>query len=308
MVRPRKTPLVRSIGFNNPSDLSISELGALSIASTNDLPGFLAAIGWNQGAFGIFTLSLSTDNQRVLNGNLNLVGSLFNSRTFNAALFWPTSSPVSLAINLPDLSLFRFPNSSLVSNYVPSSAFTHSFSQNNSVLAGADLTNLGITPFCLRAHVYPTSDAFVKIVLTLTPSDEARLQNLYPFHDDHRFPAIKLGTFEFPMGPSAAGPPLNRPWGFPIVPVLLPGSPWTDSSSLPSGSDLRSALYAMLQSATLPDSKQNFATYNLRCESLLVSGSASLKSRLPPIAWPPAPFMAPSTSLQGWFGYATPFT
>ena len=77
MVRPRKTPLVRSIGFNNPSDLSISELGALSIASTNDLPGFLAAIGWNQGAFGIFTLSLSPDNQRVLNGNLNLVGSLF---------------------------------------------------------------------------------------------------------------------------------------------------------------------------------------------------------------------------------------
>ena len=305
MVRTRKTPLIRSIGFNNPSDLTIPELRAISIQSSNDLPAFLTNVGWNQGAYGVFTLTLSPDNQRVLNGSFNLIGSLFINRTYNAALFWPTPSPISLTLSLPNLNIFTFPNSSLVSNYVPSSALTHSFSQNNTVLAAADLTNLGITPFCLRAHIYPSTDAFVKIVLTISPSDEARLQNLFPFHDDHRFPAIKLGTFEFPMGPSAAGPPLNRPWGFPIIPALIPGSPWSASSSFPSGTDLRSALEAMLSSASLPDSKQNFATYSHRCDSLLSQGPTGLKSKPPPIAWPQTPVVAPSTSFQGWFGYAT---
>jgi len=47
MVRPRKTPLIRSIGFDNPSDLTLAELRALSLNAVNDLPGFLAGVGWN---------------------------------------------------------------------------------------------------------------------------------------------------------------------------------------------------------------------------------------------------------------------
>ena len=299
MVRPRKTPLIRSTGFDNPSDLTLAELRALSLNAVNDLPGFLAGVGWNLGAYGAFTLSLSPDNQRVLNGAFNLIGSLFNNRNYNAALYWPTTTPVTLSLSLPDLSIFHFPNSSLVSNYVPSSALTHSFNQNNVPLPASSLVNLGITPFCIRAHIYPTTDSFVKIILSLSPSDETRLQSLFPFHDDPRFPAIKLGTFEFPMGPSAATPPLNRQWGFPIVPILLPGSPWLDSSSLPSGADLRFALSSMLSSATLPDSKQNFATYNQRCEYLLSVGPTGLKSKPPPIAWPPAPLVSHTSVLQG---------
>ena len=107
------------------------------------------------------------------------------------------------------------------------------------------------------------------------------------------------------MGPSAAAPPLTKQWGFPIVPILLPSSPWLDSSSLPSGADLRFALSSMLSSATLPDSKQNFATYNQRCEYLLSVGPTCLKSKPPPIAWPPAPLVSHTSVLQGQFGYAT---
>ena len=302
----RKAPVIRSDDFSNPSDLSISELRAISIDAISDLPFLLQQVNWNKGAYSVFCLVLSPDNQRVLNGSVNLIGSLFKNKSYNAALFWPTSSPTNLTLSLKDLSIFQFPNGSLTSNYVPCSAFQHSFLQNGAPVAAADLTNLGITPFCLRAHLYPTTDTFMKMIISLTPSDEARLQSVYTFHDDPRFPAIKLGSFEFPMGPPCSSPILNRQWGFPIVPIIRPASNWLDSSALPSGADLRNALAAILSSAILPETKQNFATYDQRCEVLLAHGHSSLKSASPPILWP-APIAPPTAASQGWLCYFQPF-
>ena len=186
MVRHLKTPLIRSGGFSNPSDLTIDEL-----------PNFLRVVNWNRGAYGVIALNLSLDNQRIASGSFNLVGTLFPTKIFNAANFWPTVSPISLSISLPDLSIFKFPDSKLVSSYLASSLITHSFTQNRVVLLPESYPNLGISAFCLRAYVDPSTDAFVKIVITLTPSDKARLLEQFPFHDDPRFLGINCAAMKF---------------------------------------------------------------------------------------------------------------
>ena len=302
MGRHRKTPLIRSGGFSNPTDLSLIELRAISISSTNDIPNFLRVVNWNRGAYGVISLNLSPDNLRVSSGSFNLVGSLFASKIFNAANFWPTLTPISLSINLPDLSLFKFPDGKLVSSYLSSSLISHSFTQNGAVLSPDSYPNHGISAFCLRAFVYPSTDAFVKIILTLIPSEEARLLEQFPFHDDPRFPGIKLCSYELPLGPPHSAPPINRLWGSPIFPVIIPGSPWLEDSTPIPGSALRHALDSILTTAVLPDAKQSFTTYGQRCDTLLTLGHSNLKSNLPPIAWPTAePLPLSSATTQGWF-------
>ena len=65
-------------------------------------------------------------------------------------------------------------------------------------------------------------------------------------------------------------------------------------------------LASILSSATLPETKQNLATYSQRCEVLLSKGHSALKSTLPPILWPTA--VSPATaSSQGWLCYFCSF-
>ena len=44
MGRPRKIQVIRSDDFSNPSELTVSELRALSISSANDIPNFLSCV------------------------------------------------------------------------------------------------------------------------------------------------------------------------------------------------------------------------------------------------------------------------
>ena len=91
------------------------------------------------------------------------------------------------------------------------------------------------------------------------------------------------------------------------VPTVTQGSPWTDSSALPSGADLRYALPGLdFVLCNFAETKQNLATYSQRCEVLLSKGHSALKSTLPPILWPTA--VSPATaSSQGWLCYFCSF-
>ncbi len=299
MGRPKKDPpLIRSDLFSVPSDLSIDELRALSISSNADLPTFLTAVHWNGGAYATFPLTLSPDNQRVLSGSCVLLGELFSDKSFNCNLFWNPPQPTKLILSIPDLSVFNFPDGKLVSNYLPSSAIPHSFSQSASVLSQDQLTNKGVSPFTLRAFLHPISDEFIKIIILLYPCYEDTLLQLYPLYKDPRFPGLKLCSFDFPLGPPCNASPISRPWGFPILPAIIPGSPLSDLGPFPSGTDLRSALSAILHSAALPEVKQNLQSFNLRCQEILAKGVNSLKFCPPPVLWPAAP--GPAAQPIGW--------
>ena len=293
MGRPKKgPPLIRSDYFTEESDLTVDELRAISISTLADIPTFLTAVNWNGGAYAVIALRLSPDNQRVLSGTCALVGNLFTGKVINCNLFWQPVIATKLTLSIPSLNIFNFPDGKLVSDYLPSSAFPHEFSHNDAVITEDDYPATGISSFVLRAFVSPSTDAFVKIIILLYPCSEETLLSLYPLYKDPRFPGLKLCSFDFPLGPPCSAGPIRRLWGFPIFPAIIPGSPWSDSGTLPSGAALRHALSSILGSAVAPEVKLNLQTLNLRCQEILSKGALALKLNLPPVIWPssnPAP-------------------
>ena len=300
MGRPKKgPPLIRSDHFSDPSDLTVDELRALSITSLTDLPTFLTPVSWNGGAYAVLVLTLSPDNQRVLLGTCALVGNLFSDKIVNCNLFWQPTEATKLTLSLPSLSVFNFPAGKLVSDYLPSSAIPHEFSLANTIIPDAELPANGLSSFVLRAFVSPCTDSFVKFIILLYPCSEATLQAIYPLYKDPRFPGLKLCSFDFPLGPPCTAGPIRRPWGFPVFPAIIPGSPWSDSGLVPSSAALRHALSSILGSAIAPEVKLNLQTLNLRFQEILSNGDSALKLNLPPVLWPPSP---PAPTI-GWCCY-----
>jgi len=304
--RGKKTPappplssVITGDGFDNPDDLSRQELQALSITSLPDLPSLLTRSGWTAGAMGAVSLTLSPDNSRVLHGSFSMVGELCQNKKFNANLFWPVETPTSLYVSLTDLSVFVFPNGSMTSNPLPSSAFEYSFSQNRVDLQEADLEEQGFSDFSIRAYVTPIEEFWVKCVLTLSPNpieSNTRLQS------DPRYPGIKLHGFQFGLAPAYSSPPVNRSWGCPILPAIFPGTPWTDDCAMPSGMLLRVAMASVLRSSLHPEAKRSLPSYTPRCAELLTKGETALTATAPSLCWP-LPSSLPPISIvtPGWF-------
>ena len=300
---PRSPPLIQSsTGFLNPTDLSAEETIALSVTSSLDLPErLLRNLSWNGGAIGYLSLILSQDNRSVSSGTFHLAGSLFDTKSFNAGVFWDVSRPTTLSLAINDLSKFRFPGGNLVSSYVSSSEFPHAFSQDDATIDPDAYDEAGVSNFCLRAFAYPTSEAWAKIIILMFPCPEASLAD-NPKYTDVRFPGVKLADFVFPLGPSSLTSPLKRQWGFPLAPGIFPGMPISVATGVPSGRSLRLALTEMLRTAILPEVKANYATFHARCQDIINRGEAGLLSKLPPIMWPPLPATDPDNSiLIGWF-------
>ena len=300
---PRRT-LIRSPAFAEPCDLNPDDLASLSVDSTSDFaPVLLSEVNWNGGALGCLSATLTGDNERVECTTFHLLGELWSNKVFNVSSFWPTEEATTLTLSLDDLTVFTFPEGSLVSNYVCSSELTYSFSQNGSIITEENFTTAKISDFCLRAFAHPTTDSFAKIIILIYPCSLATLAS-YPSFQDTRFPGIKLANAEIPLAPIPTLSPLQRSWGFPLACAIFPGSDWSEAPGRPLGSRLRVALSELLRSACLPEAKSNHAGFLLRLQEIETSGDSSLISKLPSLLWPPAD--EPPTVVQpsqGWFPF-----
>jgi len=147
---PRRN-LIRSSAFADPSDLSPEDLFSLSVESTDDFARVLLPdVNWNGGAVGCLSASLSVDNERVENTTFHLLGELWADKIFNVSSFWPTTTATSLTLSLGNLTVFSFPEGSLVSNYVCSSELNFSFTQGTTTISEDDFEAANISEFCLQ--------------------------------------------------------------------------------------------------------------------------------------------------------------
>ena len=285
--RPTSVPSIRSpSGFDDPINLSLEDIKSLSITNPDDIDDILLPrAAWNGGALGVFCLSLTPDNERILNASMLLQGSLLEAKTLNVTSLWANTEDVSLSITLDDLTFLSFPPGSLVSDYLPSTEFERTFTKSGIVLDPNQLTDAGVSEFCIRGHVYPSTDTFAKIVLTIYPMNITDLMK-NPLHSDHRFPGMSIETLEFQLGPTPMLSPLAKPWGFPIVPCIMPGSPFNIAPSFPSGDEIRRALASLLRTATIPDVKKTLNSFNLKIAQILEDGSSISAAKLPGIRWP----------------------
>ena len=293
--------VITSTTFNNPNELSADDFAALSVNSTADFPTVLLNnINWNGGIIGCLSISLSPDNLRVDSASFHLLGSLWTNKAFSTANYWISTSPSQLILSIEDLSIFKFPPGSLCSSYVSSADLDFQFTQDNSDVPTALISQAGLSEFCLRAFCYPTSDSFAKLIVLLFPCSETQLaQN--PLYQDPYFPGLRLFDSEFPLSPPSSQSPISVPWGFPLAPAVFPGADWDDAPGFPSSVRVRVSLSKLLRSAIKPDVKANLLTFQQRVDALLERGSNALQVRFPLLLWPEAS-VVPPTDLpsQGW--------
>ena len=304
---PRRT-LIRSAAFADPCDLSPDDLIALSVDSASDLAQILLPnVNWNGGAVGCLSATLTADNERVESASFHLLGELWMDKVFNVSNFWPTTTATSLNLSLEDLTVFSFPEGSLVSNYVCSTELDYSFSQGSSTIMREDFDAAFLSEFCLRAFAHPTTDSFAKIVIMIYPCSLATL-TAYPLFQDSRFPGIRLSDVEIPLAPIPTLSPLQKSWGFPLACAIFPGSDWTEAPGRPLGYRLRVALSELLRSACLPEAKATHASLLQRLQDISSSGDSLLTSKFPTLLWPPiVESLAVDQPPQGWFSFLLVF-
>ncbi|XP_023348418.1 uncharacterized protein LOC111717146 [Eurytemora carolleeae] len=138
--------VISSAAFNNPDDLSAEDFVALSVNSTADFPTVLLNnINWNGGIIGCLSITLSLDNLRVASASFHLLGSLWTDKSFSTANYWTTSTPAQLFLTIEDLTIFKFPPGSLCSAYVSSLDLDFRFTQGNSNVPAALLSQAGLS-------------------------------------------------------------------------------------------------------------------------------------------------------------------
>ena len=283
----KPTSIISSPLFNRTSSLTHEDFLSLSVAGYGKpAEHLLNDLNWSKEVICITGLKLAPDNLRVINSSVFLIGALLKDKRVNITNYWPFTSPTSLTISIPDSTVFQFNNGALYSDYVNSTAFVFSFSQNSSTPSEDFLSAAGFKGFCLRALLMPISVAYTKLWITLFPCPLDSLFVDFPLAPAPSFPGFKLLEGDIPLGPSCSGPPLSKDWGFPLCPALILGSDLTPEDPTPAPSTLISALCAMLSKAVRPEICAKLSTLADRLALLATHGSSQLKDLNLEFSWP----------------------
>ena len=119
---------------------------------------------------------------RVDYSSLFLLGSLFKKKCVIVTKTWTFPPPNSLTLSIPNTNIFSFQNRNLYSDFLDSSAYTYSFSQNDSTLATDSLVSYS-------AHI---SGTFLNLWITLYPFSKDYLLANYPTATNPAFPGLKV--------------------------------------------------------------------------------------------------------------------
>ena len=289
--KKKAVPTISGQGFNNPRNPSLQELRSLVVPSFDRaIESVLPETGWQGGLYGAIGLELANDNRSVGKGHFLLFGKVAkppaNSLAAQAAKFWPNVGELKLELFIDNAMIFNFEDS-LTSDLIDSSSVPHRFSNGESVLEEDQLEELGIKGFCLRAVIVPTRETFAKISLVILPLPLEDLLNTYPLAENPLFPAISLSALgEFAMGPPAAGLQRPNPWGFPFWPLLVTPTDFSSAPNVPSGTDLRACMGAILRKTYKPEAKNGPAALLKRWEEVKEAGASNLKASEPDKRWP----------------------
>jgi hypothetical protein len=113
-------------------------------------------------------------------------------------------------------------------------------------------TRLNMTDFSIRmiCELSGTSDGRRGIVLKYSilifPASWAEMQE----NPDSRFgsyPGIRIVEGTFPLIPRP-----SSPWGCPVIPFILPGAPFEELATAPTGRKLREAIAAIMRRTATP--------------------------------------------------------
>ena len=248
----KKISYITGEGFRGNNELDLRDFQKLAVQGFS--PNLLTNLteDWTGGIAGIIGLSLSNDNRRIVDGRFSIIGSLCQEKKVSANRFWDLDNQISLVFSIADCSIFTFPSGSMVSEVIDSSLVPHRFQEGDITLEQGNLP-ITLQGFSLKCAVVPSRDTYAKLSLLLFPLAKDRLLALHPLCSNPLFPGISLFSGEFPLIPSSLARPLEKNWGFPFAPAVLPGASFDDLENIPGTEDVRAAMAQILRKAVKPE-------------------------------------------------------
>ncbi len=193
------------------------------------------AHGWEGEASGVVGLRLSPDNTKIGAARLLLGGSWGEGPvTIQAQKIWPTAGDnLVLEIAINDMSMFKFPEVEMASNYVAGNTTKHVMKTTSQ-----------------DGSVWLTTNILV------FPGTVASLVDKSPLALKASWPGIKMaegGIILRPQAGRAREAMKGKAWGCPIGPAIVPGVPWMATPGPLEAAEERRAIGSLLNEGVLPD-------------------------------------------------------
>lgn len=303
-------PTIGGDGFKGKEDLTRDDVKKLVVEGFGKNSMTALTTDWSGDVAGLIVVSLSNDNKRIVEGRFCLIGSLCSNKKVSAGKFWnvldqttgqphPSTSaeppvpgseadppqPWYLTFSVPDCEVFRFTDGGMISEAVDGDRFPHVFHRGDTEVSEENLPE-GYLGFSLKAFVTPTRETFAKITILLFPLARDLLSSAHPHSGNCMFPGLTLFSGEFPLIPRSAALPLQKKWGCPIAPAIIPGMDLEESAHFPRSPLLRAAVAQVLRKAVKHEAKQNHPNLMQRWAEISEHGASRIKDLQLDQIWP----------------------
>ena len=245
--------------FANGSEIAGEDLQLLEVRNfSEDVDTALKRFKWNGKLCGCIVLKLSADNAAVTSGQFLARGRLCRDEIkIEAAKIWPDAEPgLVLTLQLPDGAMFTFGEGGICSDYLGSDQVEHCVTatgRSARPIPPQEYNDAGIGAFCLRlvCHIEKAtvkSGVVLNFNVLIFPGSPDAVGEFSELARNPSWPGLKLADGEMALAPY---PP--NPWGCPILPLLLTGSPWEEEETHPPFQQLRTAVGAIMATSEPAD-------------------------------------------------------
>ena len=256
--------------FTGKEDVLNEEWATLTTAGPGQqaVEEFLESFGWDQKAAGVVNVKLSPDNTKVMAARFTLAGKWQEEATrIQAKKLWPElEENVIMEVTLDNLSLFRFSEGEMWSEFLVGDALPHRFimtGEDARVMTDEELAEKGVGEFCLRA-VFGLAKTcstrwgiWVSTNIMIYPESEEAMMDLSLAAKDPAWPGIRLSDGDVAVLPAAGrgkAPLAVKAWGCPIAPAIQPGALWSNAVGPLAGGEVVKAVGGLLNTGCLVES------------------------------------------------------
>ena len=262
---------------------------------------FLESFGWDQKAAGVVNIKLSPDNSKVMAARFTLAGKWQEEGSrIQAKKLWPElDENILLEVDLDNLTLFRFAEGEMWSDYLQGDTLQHRFlmtGEEPRVMTNEELAESGVGEFALRAVCGLAKSCshrwgiWVSTNILIYPESELVMTTLSPAAKDPAWPGIRIADGDVAVLPTAGRgkAPLNgKAWGSPVAPAIQPGAMWTTAVGPLDGQEVAAAIGALLNTGCLVES--SVAQESLRKKwDKIRRAPDDLRRKAPEKTWPTA--------------------
>ena len=122
----------------------------------------------------------------------------------------------------------------------------------------------------------------MKFTLFLYPEGKERMLALYELAQSPAWPAMRMAEGEMAMLPKP-----TTPWGCPVLPLMMAGTPFAQLPVIPETEEIRRCVAAIMRKATLPETGRTGAALTTKWRRL-ANNPEELTSKTVAVTWPAA--------------------